>query len=210
MRVILASTSPRRRELLALLHIPFEVRPPGCEELMVPHRSAGDLVADFARAKADSVAVQDPEAMVLASDTLIDADEVALGKPRDLAEARTMLRHLAGRDHFVKTAVTAACRARHFEATEVSTARVWMKPFDVNMHEGYLATQDSLGKAGAYSIQGPGAELIERLEGDFTTVVGFPLRVVARLLAQGGITVPVDVESLYLRKPYGNWTRFAG
>ena len=210
MRVILASTSPRRRELLALLHIPFEVRPPGCEELMVPHRSAGDLVADFARAKADSVAVQDPEAMVLASDTLIDADEVALGKPRDLAEARTMLRHLAGRDHFVKTAVTAACRTRHFEATEVSTARVWMKPFDVNMHEGYLATQDSLGKAGAYSIQGPGAELIERLEGDFTTVVGFPLRVVARLLAQGGITVPVDVESLYLRKPYGNWTRFAG
>lgn len=210
MRVILASTSPRRRELLALLHIPFEVRPPGCEELMVPHRSAGDLVADFARAKADSVAVRDPEAMVLASDTLIDADEVALGKPRDLAEARTMLRHLAGRDHFVKTAVTAACRARHFEATEVSTARVWMKPFDVNMHEGYLATQDSLGKAGAYSIQGPGAELIERLEGDFTTVVGFPLRVVARLLAQGGITVPVDVESLYLRKPYGNWTRFAG
>lgn len=210
MRVILASTSPRRRELLALLHIPFEVRPPGCEELMVPHRSAGDLVADFARAKADSVAVRDPEAMVLASDTLIDADEVALGKPRDLAEARTMLRHLAGRDHFVKTAVTAACRARHFEATEVSTARVWMKPFDVNVHEGYLATQDSLGKAGAYSIQGPGAELIERLEGDFTTVVGFPLRVVARLLAQGGVTAPVDVESLYLRKPYGNWTRFAG
>ena len=210
MRGILASTSPRRRELLALLHIPFEVRPPGCEELMVPHRSAGDLVADFARAKADSVAVRDPEAMVLASDTLIEADEVALGKPRDLAEARTMLRHLAGRDHFVKTAVTAACRARHFEATEVSTARVWMKPFDVNVYEGYLATQDSLGKAGAYSIQGPGAELIERLEGDFTTVVGFPLRVVARLLAQGGITVPVDVESLYLRKPYGSWTRFAG
>ena len=210
MRVILASTSPRRRELLALLHIPFEVRPPGCEELMVPHRSAGDLVADFARAKADSVAVRDPEAMVLASDTLIEADEVALGKPRDLAEARTILRHLAGRDHFVKTAVTAACRARHFEATEVSTARVWMKPFDVNVYEGYLATQDSLGKAGAYSIQGPGAELIERLEGDFTTVVGFPLRVVARLLAQGGVTAPVDVESLYLRKPYGNWTRFAG
>jgi septum formation protein len=85
-----------------------------------------------------------------------------------------------------------------------------MKPFDVNVHERYLATEDSLGKAGAYSIQGPGAELIERLEGDFTTVVGFPLRVVARLLAQGGITVAVDVEAVYLRKPYGNWTRFAG
>jgi septum formation protein len=85
-----------------------------------------------------------------------------------------------------------------------------MKPFDVNAHERYLATHDSLGKAGAYSIQGPGADLIERLEGDFTAVVGFPLRVVAGLLAQGGMSVPVDVESLYARRPYGNWSRFCG
>jgi septum formation protein len=85
-----------------------------------------------------------------------------------------------------------------------------MKPFDVNAHERYLATGDSLGKAGAYSIQGPGAELIERLEGDFTAVVGLPLRVVVRLLAEGGMTLPIDVESVYLRKPYGNWTRFPG
>jgi septum formation protein len=85
-----------------------------------------------------------------------------------------------------------------------------MKPFDVHAHERYLSTEDSLGKAGAYSIQGPGAELIERLEGDFTAVVGFPLRVVARLLVQEGITLQVDVESVYLSKPYGNWTRFAG
>jgi septum formation protein len=210
MRLILASTSPRRRELLALLNIPFEVRAPNCEEVLVPHRRAGDLAADFAKAKADSVALQDPEAMVLASDTLIEADGVALGKPHDLEAARAMLRQLAGRSHLVKTAVTAACRARLFERTELSTARVWMKPFDVKAHEHYLATGDSLGKAGAYSIQGPGAELIERLEGDFTTVVGFPLEVVARLLVQGGMTLPVAVESVYLRKPYGNWRRFSG
>jgi septum formation protein len=85
-----------------------------------------------------------------------------------------------------------------------------MKPFDVKAHERYLATNDSLGKAGAYSIQGPGADLIERLEGDFTAVVGFPLRVVAGLLAQGGMTVPVDVDSLYGKRPYGNWSRFSG
>ncbi len=85
-----------------------------------------------------------------------------------------------------------------------------MKPFDMNAQERYLMTGDSLGKAGAYSIQGSGAELIERVEGDFTTVVGFPLRVVARLLMQGGLTVPVDVESVYVRKPYGNWARFPG
>ena len=121
-----------------------------------------------------------------------------------------MLRRLAGREHLVRTAVTAACRGRRFEGTEVSIARVWMKPFDLHAHERYLTTGDSLGKAGAYSIQGPGAELIERLEGDFTTVVGFPLRVVARLLAAGGVMVPIDVESLYRKKPYGNWACFPG
>ena len=208
MRLVLASTSPRRRELLSLLHIPFEVRAPLCEELMPPHRSAGDLVADFARAKADSVAALEPQSLVLASDTLIECDNVAVGKPLDLAEARSILRDLAGRAHLVKTAVSAVCRDRRFQATEISTARVWMKRFDEKAHERYLATEDSLGKAGAYSIQGLGAELIERLEGDFTTVVGFPLRVVARLLVQGGMAVPVDVDTLYISRPYGTWSRF--
>jgi septum formation protein len=177
---------------------------------MVPNRSAGELVRDFAAAKALSVAEREPEALVLASDTLIECDDTPLGKPEDLAGARSMLRRLAGRVHVVKTAVTAVCPVRRFTRTELSTARVWMKPFDVKAHERYLATNDSLGKAGAYSIQGPGADLIERLEGDFTAVVGFPLRVVAGLLAQGGMTVPVDVDSLYGKRPYGNWSRFSG
>jgi septum formation protein len=210
MRLVLASTSPRRRELLALLTIPFEVRAPQCEEVMSPHLPAGDLVADFAKAKAVSVAGQLPEALVLASDTLIEHEAAVLGKPKDLAEARAMLRELAGQAHLVKTAVTAVCLVHQFERTEVSTARVWIKPFDEQAHERYLATGDSLGKAGAYAIQGPGVELIERLEGDFTTVVGFPLRIVAQLLAEGGVTVPVDVESVYVRRPYDNWSRFAG
>jgi septum formation protein len=210
MRLVLASTSPRRRELLALLNVHFEVRPPLYDELIVPQRAAGDLAADFSKAKADAVAGQDPEALVVASDTLIECDGMPLGKPRDLEEARAMLRQLAGRAHVVTTAVTAACRNRHFERTELSTAHVWMKPFDAYAHERYLATGDSLGKAGAYSIQGPGADLIERLDGDFTAVVGFPLRAVARLLLEGGMTVPVDVESVYLNKPYDNWARFSG
>jgi septum formation protein len=174
---------------------------------MIPHRSAGDLVTDFARAKANSVAVQYPHALVLASDTLIECDGVALGKPQDLTEARSMLRHLAGRSHLVRTAVTALCLDRRFERTEISTAQVWMKPFEEHAHERYLATQDSLGKAGAYSIQGPGVDLIERLEGDFTTVVGFPLRAVARLLVEAGMTMPVNIDSVYVGKPYGNWSR---
>ena len=209
MRLVLASTSPRRRELLSLLKIPFDVRTPLCEEVMPPHRSAGDLVAEFATAKAESVATKEPRSLILASDTLIDCDGVALGKPCGLAEARSMLKDLAGRAHLVKTAVTCLCPDRGFHRTEISTAVVWMKPFDEQIHEHYLATEDSLGKAGAYSIQGPGAELIERLEGDFTTVVGFPLRVVARLLDQGGLPVPVDPDTIYQSRPYGTWLRFS-
>jgi septum formation protein len=209
MRLVLASTSPRRRELLSLLNVPFDVQAPLYEEVLPSQRSTGDLVAKFARAKADSVAAQEPRSLILASDTLIDSDGVALGKPRDLAEARSMLKDLAGRAHVVKTAVTAVCRDRRFHRTEIATARVWMKPFDERIHERYLATEDSLGKAGAYSIQGPGAELIERLEGDFTTVVGFPLRIVARLLDQGGMPVPVDLDALYTSKAYGTWSRFS-
>lgn len=208
MRLVLASTSPRRRELLSLLGIPFEVRNPICEERLVPGRSADDLAAHFAQSKADSVAQQDPDALVLASDTLIQLDGEVLGKPGDVAEARAMLRRMASREHRVQTAVSLACLARRIEITQVSVACVRMKSFDAEAHERYLATLDSLGKAGAYSIQGPGAELVERLEGDFTTVVGFPLRLVVRLLAQAGVTVPVDVEALYVLKPYGNWARF--
>jgi septum formation protein len=210
MRIVLASTSPRRRDLLALLGIAFEVRDPVCEERIVPDRSAADLVAQFAQDKADSVAQHDKDALILASDTLIELDGAVLGKPGNLSDARSLLRQLAGRDHCVKTAVTVMCRARQLDITHVSTARVSMKRYDVAAHERYLASGDSLGKAGGYSIQGPGVELVERLDGDFTTVVGFPLRLVARLLQKGGVTVSVDLDALYRTKPYGNWASVPG
>lgn len=208
MRLVLASTSPRRRELLALLGIPFEVQAPTFEERIVPGRTATDLVGHFARGKARSVAKTDPEAVVIGSDTVIELDGVVLGKPRDLAEARSMLRRMAGRAHLVHTAVTISCLARSIETTQLSTAQVRMKAYDAEDHERYLATGDSLGKAGAYSIQGPGGELIEELHGDFPTVVGLPLRLAAALLTQAGVAVPVDVDRLYETAPYGNWARF--
>ena len=210
MRVVLASTSPRRRELLALLGILFEVRSPAFEESVVPGRSADDLVTYFSQGKARSVAKNDPEAIVLGSDTLIELEGAVLGKPVNLEEARTMLERMAGREHLVHTAVTVTCQARAIEMTQLSTARVRMKRFDAEAHERYLATGDSLGKAGAYSIQGGGGELIERLNGDFTTVVGLPLRVVATLLQQAGVRVPVDLHVLYTEKPFENWVRFTG
>lgn len=210
MPLILASTSPRRHELLALLGIPFEARSPSFEERLVPGRPAIEQVQSFAQGKARSVARQEPEAIVLGSDTVIELDHDVLGKPTDLAEARAMLRRLAGRDHQVRTAIALVCSARAIDVVALSTAVVRMKPFDERVQEHYLATGESLGKAGAYSIQGEGGDLIDSIDGDFPTVVGLPLRLVARLLMQAGVSVPVDLDELYATKPYANWARFPG
>lgn len=209
MPLILASTSARRHELLALLGIPFEARRPSFEERLVPDRPAIEQVQSFAQGKAQSVARFEPEAIVLGSDTVIELDHHVLGKPADLAEARAMLRRLAGRDHRVLTAVALVCSARAMDVVALSAAVVRMKPFDERAHERYLGTGESLGKAGAYSIQGAGGDLIDSITGDFPTVVGLPLRLVAQLLMQAGVSMPVDLEQLYVAKPYANWARFS-
>ena len=209
MPLILASTSPRRRELLALLGVPFDVKIPSFEERLVADRPAIEQAQSFAQGKARSVARQELEAIVMGSDTLIEVDRHVIGKPADLAEARAMLRRLAGRAHHVHTAVALVCSARAIDTVALSTAVVWMKPFDERRHERYLATGESLGKAGAYSIQGEGGNLVDSIDGDFSTVVGLPLRLVAQLLMQAGVRVPVDLDDLYAIKPYANWTRFS-
>jgi len=209
MSLVLASTSPRRRELLALLGIPFDVKSPSFEERLVADRPAIEQVQSFAQGKAQSVARQEPEAIVLGSDTLIELNHNVLGKPADLAEARAMLRCLAGCDHYVHTAVALVCSTRTINVAAVSTVVVRMKPFDERMHERYLVTRESLGKAGAYSIQGDGGDLVDSIVGDFPTVVGLPLRLVAQLLTQVGVRVPVDLDGLYATKPYANWARFS-
>jgi septum formation protein len=209
MSLILASTSPRRRELLALLGIPFDVKSPPFEERLVADRPAIDQVQSFAQGKARSVAIQEPEAIVLGSDTVIELDHGVLGKPADPAEARVMLRRLAGRDHYVCTAVALVCSALGIDVVALSSSVVRMKPFDERAHERYLATGESLGKAGAYSIQGEGGNLVDSIDGDFPTVVGLPLRLVAQLLTQAEVRVPVDLDVLYTVKPYANWVRFS-
>lgn len=209
MSLILASTSPRRRELLALLGIPFDVISPSFEERLMPGLTAIEQVQSFAQGKAQSVARLEPEAIVLGSDTVIELDHHVLGKPADLAEARAMLRRLAGRDHRVLTSVSLVCLARAMDVVALSSAVVRMKPFDAQAHDHYLETGESLGKAGAYSIQGSGGDLIDSITGDFPTVVGLPLRLVAQLLSQAGVSLPVDLEQLYAAKPYANWARFS-
>jgi septum formation protein len=209
MPLILASTSPRRRELLALLGVPFDVRSPSFEERLESGRTTIEQVQLFAQGKAQSVARQEPEAIVLGSDTVIELDLDVLGKPADLVEARAMLRRLAGRAHHVCTAVALVSSARAIDVVALSTSVVRMKPFDEHVHEHYLATGESLGKAGAYSIQGAGGDLVDSIDGDFPTVVGLPLRLVSQLLTQAGVRVPVNLDELYATKPYANWARFS-
>ena len=208
MRLVLASTSPRRKELLTFLGLPFEVMGPPFVEQVLPHLPAGRQVAEFARGKAQSSAPQYPDALILGSDTLISLDEEVLGKPRNLTDAAAMLRRMAGRTHTIFTAVALVNQARGFCDLQVATVRVVMKSFSEADLAVYLRTEESLGKAGAYSIQGAGGMLIDRIEGDYTAAVGLPVRMVADMLRLRGMPSPVDVDRLYALKPYPNWARF--
>lgn len=209
MQLVLASSSPRRQELLALLELSFEVCPPEFHEHPAVGVSPIEQVKRFAREKARSVSLARPRALVLGSDTVIDLDGRLLGKPGDLSNARAMLACLAGRSHLVHTAVALCDRARHIDSVEVDTVEVWMKADLGQAHERYLASEESLGKAGAYAIQGVGGDLVERIVGDYTTVVGLPLKLTAQLLRSVEYPFLVDIEDLYRRKPYANWNRFA-
>ncbi|MCS6897198.1 MAG: Maf family protein [Nitrospira sp.] len=209
MRLVLASTSPRRKELLLLLGVPFDVVAPSFIEQPTTDLVPREQVARFAVGKARSVALRRPDDLVLGGDTVIESDGLLLGKPRDREDARRMLKSLAGRSHLVHTAVAVRHERRSFEAVKVETATVFMKDNGGEV-ERYLESGDWSGKAGSYSIQGRGADLIEKIDGDYTAVVGLPLRAVADLLRLSGYPIEQgEVEMLYRRKPYPNWPRFA-
>ncbi len=208
MSVILASTSPRRRELLALLGIAFEIIAPSAEEIPLPGLSPREQAKQFALDKALSIARRHPNDVVLGSDTVIEIDGTLVGKPRDLHDAETMLRQLRGRSHHVHTAIALIHEAAFVTVVRVETALVEMTPFTDQELGRYLETEESLGKAGAYSIQGEAAQFIEKIKGDYPTIVGLPLRQTADLLEQQGVVLPTPVEEIYRLKPYANWKAF--
>jgi septum formation protein len=206
--LVLASTSPRRKDLLALLQVPFTVAEPRFEERIHADLPPEAQARTFALGKARSVSSRCPDSVVLGSDTLVAVGEVVLGKPADRAMAKAMLRRLRGREHRVCTAVALYGAGGMLQDVVLDTVRVWMNAFPDAELDAYLEGREWQGKAGAYSIQGQGGQLIERIEGDYTTAVGLPLRLTAALLVKHGFTVPVDVEQLYRTKPYPNWDAF--
>lgn len=208
MQILLASTSPRRRELLKLLGLEFHTIPPTCEEIPVPELSPRAQAQQFARDKAYSIAIKNLNDLVIGSDTVIEIQGRLLGKPVNLQDAETMLRNLRGKCHQVHTGVAVIQQGSNISIDFVETANVWIQPFDEHTLKAYLATEESLGKAGAYSIQGDGAELIEKIDGDYPTIVGLPLWRTAKVLEKQGVVLPNPVEEIYRLKPYANWKDF--
>lgn len=207
MTLVLASTSPRRYQILSLLNLPFLMVPPGVPEEASVGRSPMEETLLHAQSKAAALAARFPEAVLIGSDTLIGLDGAKIGKPRDRNDARDILRRLRGRVHKVSTAVALVQGARAFEAVE--TTQVRMRVFSERELEAYLATDDSLDKAGAYSVQGPGRSLIEGLDGDYLAVMGLPLRAVADGLRRFGVDVPADLDRLYRERDFLNWRTFS-
>jgi septum formation protein len=172
--LVLASASPRRRELLAAAGIPFRVDAADIPEIRRRGESPLAFARRLAREKAQAVAARHPQARVLAADTVVVLGERALGKPRNTAEATRMLRALSGREHTVVTAFTLLAPGRPPRTRAVRT-RVVFRPLSRAEIDAYVATGDPLDKAGAYAIQGGAAGMIDRVSGSYTNVVGLPL-----------------------------------
>jgi septum formation protein len=185
-RIVLASQSPRRRELLSLIGIPHEVRPADLDESLLPGESPTEHAERLARSKAETIAAREPRAVVIGSDTIVVLDGDVLGKPRDTAEAAAMLRRLSGRTHTVQTAVAVA-RNGH-TVSGVESVEVTFRPLDDTQIEAYIATGEPMDKAGAYGIQGYGAVIVERVHGDYFAVMGLALGRLVSLLEAVGVS----------------------
>jgi septum formation protein len=176
----LASSSPRRRQLLEMLGIPVRVVPPNLLEVRRPVETPIDYVERLAREKALAV----PGGVVLGADTTVVVRDEVLEKPVDAADALRMLRKLQGRTHQVVTSVALVADENGHQATDVTN--VVFRRMDDAFLEAYVATGEPMDKAGAYGIQGYGAALVERIDGDFFSVMGLPIRLVLNLLDRAG------------------------
>ncbi|MGZ0086565.1 Maf family protein [Caldibacillus thermoamylovorans] len=184
-RFVLASRSPRRRQLLELAGWPFDVQESHADETIPPRTPPGEAVQLLARRKAEAVWKTAPRAYVLGADTLVVCDGCFLGKPRTAEEAFHMLRQLSGRTHDVWTGVAIATPGGDIVSFAEKTAVTFWELEDEDI-AAYIATGEPMDKAGAYGIQGRAALFVKRIEGDYLTVVGLPLSRTVRELRRLG------------------------
>jgi len=199
--IILASASPRRRELLGWTGLPFVVAKADIDETPHPGEPARDYTARLSLEKAHAVlqTVTDPNALVLAADTTVADGDLILGKPADAHEARDMLRRLRGRTHQVFTALTLIDAATGRSVTDVAVTDVPMRSYSDAEMEAYIASGDPFDKAGGYAIQNEPFHPVEGLTGCYCNVVGLPLCHLLRALRTFGITAPLDVPLFCLQ-----------
>jgi septum formation protein len=183
-RIILASQSPRRAQLLRMLGLSIETLPADIDETYLAGEEHGAHAERLAREKAQAIGRRYPDAVVIGSDTVVAVDGHVLGKPRGRADAVRMLMMLQGRQHEVATGV-AVCRGEVHSSVERVTVR--FRAFDSATAEAYAATDEPLDKAGAYGIQGYGATLVEAINGDYFAVMGLPITRTMSLLQQAGL-----------------------
>ena len=172
-RIVLASQSPRRRELLTLIGLAHEVIPADIDESALPEEAPAAHAERLAREKALALSVEHPGALTVAADTIVVIDGQILGKPRDTDDARRMLAMLSGRTHTVFTAV--AVGRGHEVVSAVEDVAVTFRPLDARTIDAYIATGEPMDKAGSYGIQGYGATIVERIDGDYFAVMGLAI-----------------------------------
>ena len=180
--LILASASPRRRDLLTQAGLRFDVLPAHIDESLHPNELPTYYVQRLALEKAQAIQALHPNAVVLGADTTVVLNKEILNKPTNLADAERMLRALSGHTHHVHTGLAVVTPTTHL--THVETTSVFFSPISADELSHYLSTGDSLDKAGAYGIQGYAARWITRIEGDFFNVVGLPIAATLHLLRQ--------------------------
>jgi septum formation protein len=185
-RVVLASSSPRRRELLTLVGIVHEVMPADIDESYLRGETPPAHAERLARGKAAKIAAIAPDAVVIGADTIVVVDGDVLGKPASKSQAATMLRRLSGRSHGVITAVAAVWRGK--TASAIEEVDVTFRPLTEHEIAGYIATGEPMDKAGAYGIQGYGATIVERVDGDYFAVMGLAVNRLVRLLERLGLS----------------------
>ncbi len=198
-KIVLASRSPRRKDILEKLNLSFIIDPPDIDESALKNESPIEYVQRIAAAKADLVAKRhDRQTIVIAADTTVALENEIFGQPRDLNEARLMIQKLSGKTHSVLTAISVRFDGKI--ANAVDTASVRMREVTNELLEWYLATGESLGKAGGYAVQGHGAALVEDLTGEIETVIGLSVVLLSRLLGDLaidlGIDLAIDLEPL--------------
>ncbi|HEY8768500.1 MAG TPA: Maf family protein [Dehalococcoidia bacterium] len=196
MRFVLASASPRRRELLALLGFPFDVRPADIDEDAGRSRDPQIVARRLARTKAEAARLTEPDAPIIAADTIVSYESTLLGKPRDAGEARRMLRMLRGQTHDVVTAVALMPPGRRSILGRQPLTRVTMRDYTDAEIEATTARGDPFDKAGAYAIQDAALRPVERYEGCYCNVVGLPLWPLAEMLRKAGIPADVTAKQL--------------